>query len=164
MKKDVQQEILEELRALRQLHTQSHRDFITSGAADDKEIVDPTPMEIPIQFQGPPTQNEIIQQMVRQEVSHWATEQNLGTFEEEDDFEDSDPETLDMTQYELTEYQMEEDVTTEDASPPGATDRALSSPVAAEPSPTTGDPAPAEGAPAAPPWEPSENEGKQPPK
>lgn len=136
---NVQEKILEELRALRKLQEAPphRRELHSAAAAADHEIADTTPMEIPIQFQGGPSTSQIIQDMVRQEVSQWAREENLGTFQEEDDFEEEDPDLISMTQFELTEYQMEDDVPVEDASPPFDPD---------EPRDTSPDPAPAEGA------------------
>jgi len=52
---------------------------------------------------------ELIQQYVRLEVSQAAEEQDLGTFEQEDDFEESDQEELPFEQYEVSEYEMADD-------------------------------------------------------
>ena len=66
-------------------------------------------MAVPTGYETPPTMTELIQLYVREEVSQAASAQNMGTFEEEDDFEEDDEELLPVGQYEVNEYEMAED-------------------------------------------------------
>ena len=58
---------------------------------DGAEEVDPVPLEAPAGHVAPPPLRERIQAMVRQELSDLA-EPDQGSFDEEDDFEEEDPE------------------------------------------------------------------------
>lgn len=55
-----------------------------------EEILDPTPVNIPIRFRVPTPLNERIRQMVRQEASLYAKNNGDETFDEADDFNISD--------------------------------------------------------------------------
>lgn len=56
-----------------------------------QELPDPRPMRPPIGFQAQPPLHELIRQMVRSEVlAREAQENDLGTFDEEDDFDVED--------------------------------------------------------------------------
>jgi len=54
------------------------------------EVLDPTPMEIPLGFKRPPTLQEQIRQLIRTEMSQNAKGKGMETFEEADDFEVGD--------------------------------------------------------------------------
>lgn len=60
-----------------------------------EEILDPTPISLPVGFSRPIPLNERIREMVRREASEYARQNDLETFEEADDFnigeDDYDP-------------------------------------------------------------------------
>lgn len=60
--------------------------------ANGEEILDQTPVSIPLTFRRPMPLNERIKQMVRQEASILAQSQGFETFEEADDFNIDDDE------------------------------------------------------------------------
>ena len=66
-------------------------------------------MAIPVGYETPPTMTELIQRYVRLEVSQAASENNQGTFDEEDDFELVEHSPLPFEQYQVNEYKMSED-------------------------------------------------------
>lgn len=116
--------IAEEVSSLRRevLHLRtelsgSRRELLTRGAADDKETPDPTPLALPVDYERPETMQEMIQKYVQFEYGR-RDNPAMGTFEEEDDFEEADPEGLPWSDYELTEFQMDDEtpVDLEDAS------------------------------------------------
>lgn len=55
-----------------------------------EEILDPTPVSIPLNFKRPVPLNERIKQMVRDEASLLARENGYETFDEADDFDTDD--------------------------------------------------------------------------
>lgn len=55
-----------------------------------KELVDPTPMQIPVGFIRPEPLSAQIQRLVRSEISRRATEEGYESFEEAEDFEIED--------------------------------------------------------------------------
>lgn len=59
--------------------------------SNDAEVlfgpVDPQPIEVPVELLAPPSLEERIVRMIRQEISRAAQRVGAGTFEEEDDFE-----------------------------------------------------------------------------
>nr|QJB19881.1 MAG: hypothetical protein [Microvirus sp.] len=61
--------------------------------AKGEEILDPTPVAVPIHFKAPQPLNDRIREMVRREASLYAMENGQETFEEADDFncEDDTP-------------------------------------------------------------------------
>lgn len=65
-----------------------------------EEILDQTPVAMPLKFKIPVPLSEKIRQMVREEVSQAAEENGLETFEEADDFEIEDEVSLPGTPYE----------------------------------------------------------------
>ncbi len=86
-----------------------------------KEVPDPTPLEIPIGYGAPPTMRELVQEYVEGALSQQAAEDDFGTFEEEDDFEEDDEALLDLSGYEVTEFEMvDEDPQPDPAPPEGA--------------------------------------------
>lgn len=102
----INEELKRELRLLRETFNCPRRTLLTAGAAHDKEIVDPVPMEMPIDGQRPPTITELIQQYIRAENQ---PRNEIGTFEEEDDFEEDDPDLLPDLPFEIREYPLEEE-------------------------------------------------------
>lgn len=111
----VLKELLTELRLWRS--SPSRRERI-ARRPPDREHPDPTPVEMPIGYETPPSLAHLVQMYVRQGLSDAAHEQGLGTFEEEDDFEVGDPDDLPVGSYEVTEYQLTEEYVAEDAAPP----------------------------------------------
>ena len=116
--------ILNELRDWRGAPTR--RDTIRSRPLD-KEYPDPRPVSVPMGYETPPTMTELIQLYVRQEVSQAASAQEMGTFDQEDDFSEDDDELMPPAQYEVNEYEMADDpdmqapLDTAPESPPGGT-------------------------------------------
>lgn len=69
-----------------------------------REIMDTTPVEVPLEFQRPLTMQEEIRRMVRQELSRAAEASGFETFEESDDFDvEDDDDLLFMSPYEIKE-------------------------------------------------------------
>lgn len=67
-----------------------------------REYPDPTPVEVPLGYRRPPTLQEEISRIVRQQMSQQAAAEGFETFEEADDFEvDDDPDPL--SAYEMLE-------------------------------------------------------------
>lgn len=79
------------------------------------EHLDTTPIELPIGYQQPETLAEQMRRFIRQEVSQVAQAQSLGTFTEEDDFEEDDEP---LTPYEMTDMQEVEEPWDENPKPP----------------------------------------------
>lgn len=77
-------------------------ELLSEGRLNDagQETLDPRPMEIPAGFKRPETTAEIIQRLVRREVSEAASAGGHETFEEASDFEVEDDEVLPDTPYE----------------------------------------------------------------
>lgn len=109
--------VAEELKALGELLSGARRDKI-NGRVSAPETLDPTPVEIPLEMQGPPSMRELVQEMVEGAMSKKAADDGYGTFEEEDDFEAEDENLLDLSGYEVTEYPMVEEAPQADAAPP----------------------------------------------
>lgn len=55
-----------------------------------EEILDPTPISVPVGFKRPIPLNERIREMVRREASEYARSLDMDTFEEADDFDTGD--------------------------------------------------------------------------
>lgn len=73
---------------------------------DGKEVLDSTPLEVPLHWRRPPSLRDQIKQFVRTELSAQAEDRGFDSFEEADDFEmDEDPDPL--SRYELTPAQEE---------------------------------------------------------
>lgn len=73
-----------------------------------RELPDATPVELPVGFVRPPTLQEEIMRLIRNEMSQQAAEQGYETFEEADDFdEDVDWDDKD-TQYEYVDMSPDE--------------------------------------------------------
>lgn len=72
-------------------------------------LADTTPMEMPVGFNRPLTLQEQIARMVRNAVEMERGD-DFGSWEDEDDFEEEDPNTLDLSRYELQELQEHENL------------------------------------------------------
>ncbi len=94
---------------------QSRREKQEAHQGDGREHPDPTPIEIPLGFQAPPSLKEMVQEAVRTQFSAYAESQDLGTFEQEDDFEPEDEDLLILSGFEVTEYEMEDEAPLDDA-------------------------------------------------
>jgi len=119
---DAMAEIRRDIAELRaRMDAPSQRERLTALARADKETPDPTPVEIPGGMVAPDTIQEMIQRYVRNEVSQQAAMDNLGTFEEEDDFTEDDTDDLPFSEFDVTDYELEPDPEmppTDDADPP----------------------------------------------
>lgn len=74
--------------------------------AQGREIPDPTPIDVPLNWKRPQPLNEIIKQLIRTEMSRQAQESGHETFEEADDFEvDDDP--IPLSEHELDDDQQQ---------------------------------------------------------
>lgn len=70
------------------------------------EILDPTPVEMPVRFHRPPTLQEQIKAFVQRELSTVAEAQGVETFEDADDFDVPDDPIDPTTPWELN-YEQE---------------------------------------------------------
>ncbi len=120
--------VADELAKLRSLLERPRRVAIQERVSAP-EVPDPVPLELPIGMGGPPSMRELVQEYVRGAMSQYAEEHELGTFEQEDDFEEENPELLDLSGYEVHEFEMVDE--------PGENDPAP----APEPEPPEPDPA-----------------------
>lgn len=117
------------------------------------ELPDPRPMSLSLRLQAPPTIQELMQHIVRTELSRRAEAEGIETFDEADDFDvgdDYDP----RSPYELSEGQFDEESprlpdSGAPASGPGATPPAPPAP-AGPGGPASPAPAPSPGVPAPP--------------
>ncbi len=139
-------ELRKELAEIRRELKATRREIIHERVSP-KEVMDPTPVELPADYGGPPTMAELVQKYVRETLSMDAAQQGQGTFEEEDDFSEDDHDELDLSGYEVTEYDMQDIVDFEEER------TAPEAPEGAEP---------AEDAPAAEPAPPGEADAQQP--
>ncbi len=128
-------ELKQQLQKMHEALTVSRREKINARPRD-KEIPDPIPVALPVGMETPATMRELVQEYVEGAMSTYAASHKLGTFEEEDDFEEEDPELLPMSQFEITEYEMVDE--------PGPPERAAEKPpeeaaadAPAEPAPET---------------------------
>ncbi len=74
------------------------------------EVLDNTPVEMPIGYEEPESLADQMRRFIRDEVSA-ARDEDQGSFEDEDDFEDDDPP---LTNYELTDMQEVEEIDWDD--------------------------------------------------
>lgn len=74
----------------------------TRYGRDEHEVLDPTPLEMPIGYGRPTPIHDLIASMVRQELANEKNEE-FETIEENDDFEEEDPALLDLSPYTLRE-------------------------------------------------------------
>ncbi len=94
-----------ELAAMRALFERPRREAIQARVSQG-EIPDPIPLEMPIGMEQPPSMRELVQEYVRSEMSQQAAEADMGTFEEEDDFDEEDEALLDLSGFEVHEFEM----------------------------------------------------------
>lgn len=126
-------ELLEAHIALQQ---QTQRSRIQARPRDPEDL-DPIPLAIPVD-NSPPSMRELVQEYVEDALSKHAIENDMGTFAEEDDFEEEDPELLNLSGFEVQDYEMEEEIPIADASPPPESPATPSN----EGTPTSGTPPP----------------------
>ena len=100
--------VLAELKKLGDLFRGSRREAIHARVSE-REVPDPIPVELPLGMGGPPSMRELVQEYVEGALSQRAEEVQMGTFEEEDDFEADDPMLLDLSGFEVNEYEMVEE-------------------------------------------------------
>lgn len=154
---DSLREIRGELQELReQINKPTHGVTARRAALNDKEVPDPTPVEIPGNARGSESIQDMIQRYIGTAMQQYAQEENLGTFEEEDDFTEDDHDELVMPSgFEVSDFDMEADA--EMPPPFDVTDPAAVEPPA-EPDPSTGHipPAAPAASPVNPPAEPTE--------
>lgn len=67
------------------------------------EDLDLTPVALPVDFDRPPTIQQLVAQYVQGSLSAQAAEEGYGTFEEEDDFEPEEEELLPLSGFEVLE-------------------------------------------------------------
>lgn len=70
-------------------------------AEEMHETPDPTPLEVPSDLLVPPTLEERMKAMIRQELSAIAVKSDMGSFEEENDFEEDDEEADLLSDYQI---------------------------------------------------------------
>lgn len=107
----------------------------------NREILDDTPVSLPIGFRRPPTLQETIRALVRTEVSKRAANEGLETFEEADDFnvgDDYDP----TSPWEL-DYDQESEPLARSSAPAATEERPVDKAKADGPIGGEGNPAPA---------------------
>ncbi len=78
------------------------------------EVLDKTPVEMPVGYEMPETLADQMRRFIREEVSA-ARDEDKGSFEDEDDFYDDDPQ---LSEFELTDMQEVEEILREDDHPP----------------------------------------------
>jgi len=107
--------------------------------APDPEVLDDTPIEMPLNARMPRPLQDLIASMIRQEIETQGSEE-FETIEEADDFEEDDPDTLDLSRYEFEDMKEEYWDPKESAAPASAerSDRPGSGEVS-EQHPQTGD-------------------------
>ncbi len=107
---------------------------LTWSCYNRSEILDNTPVEMPVGYEHPESLADQMRRFIRDEVSA-ARDEDQGSFEDEDDFEDDDPL---LTDYELTDMQEVEEIVRDDPAakqepaqgddPPPADDEKVSAP------------------------------------
>jgi len=115
-----------ELKSIRELLEQvagrfvrrSRRTALAETAQGMYDPADPMPMEIPLGMELPESLDLKIQRLVAHGLAGYARDNAKGTFQEEDDFSEDDPELLPVSAFQLTDFQMEEEGDQPDASPP----------------------------------------------
>lgn len=87
-----------------------------SSLSEAREHPDPTPVELPGDWERPPTMEELIQRYVRTTLSQAAAEDGFESFEEADDFEIDEPEPF--SAFELQPMQEEAELLRAEAEQP----------------------------------------------
>ncbi len=126
--------VADEVRKFRELLGMPRRQRIDARVRVP-EVLDPIPLELPVGYNAEPSMRDLVQEYVRGALSQQAAEENLGTFEEEDDFEEENPELLDLSGYEITEFEMVDENPAPDAAPPGGPPGGTEVPPSPDPSP-----------------------------
>ncbi len=126
--------VAEEVRKFRELLGMPRRERIHARVRVP-EVLDPIPLELPVGYNAEPSMRDLVQEYVRGALSQQAAEENLGTFEEEDDFEEENPNLLDLSGYEVTEFEMVDEYPAPDAAPPGGPPEGTEVPSSPDPSP-----------------------------
>ncbi len=145
---DSLREIRKELSALKdRMDGPTHRQQLAKRAQGMKEHPDPTPVEIPGGRDAPDTIQELIKRYVRTELSAQASDQSLGTFEEEDDFTEDATDQLPFSEFEIPDSEPDLDMPDVGDLDPSQADTSPPS----DPPPVDGEP---EGDPPAPPGAP----------
>lgn len=68
---------------------------------DGSEIPDPTPVSLPVGFKRPPTLDETIRRLVREQISSAASDAGYESLEESDDFDIPDDPAMPASEHEL---------------------------------------------------------------
>lgn len=84
--------------------------------ASEPEEPDQTPVEMPVI--APESTSEQIARLIAEHVQREAIAQGFGSWEDEEDFEDEDPNLLNFSPYELTELQSDAELPSPDDEPP----------------------------------------------
>ncbi len=84
---------------------------VTWSYYNPSEVLDKTPVEIPIGYHEPESLADQMRRFITEEVSRAAESVDAGSFDQEDDFEDDDPM---LTNYELTDMQEVEEIDWDD--------------------------------------------------
>ncbi len=127
---------------LGELLVSPRRKRLNDSRPDGREFPDPTPMALPVGYEAPPTLRETMQRYIREELSVHARRMDLGTFDEESDFEPEDPDEIQLSGYEVKEYDFLEDVIPEPPAEPLVDDEVVAEP--AEPASPPPEPQPPE--------------------
>lgn len=93
---------------MREVLERPRREAIQARARVAEEV-DPIPLEVPVGHSLPPTMRELVQEYVQGALSEAALSAELGSFEEEDDFEVPDENLLDLSGFEVSLYEMVEE-------------------------------------------------------
>lgn len=102
------------------------REFIRGNRVKG-EIPDPVPLQVPDSCQRPPSLREEMQKYVRSEISKLARDNDLGSFEDEDDFDLNDGDDHFVTPYTV------HDVVPDNEAPVESLDGSDGEPVAPDP-------------------------------
>lgn len=78
------------------------------GGTPDPEVLDPTPVELPLGACKPQSLQEMVASMLHAQLADAADDGEMETWEEADDFEPEDPELLDLSAYEHVLYPVDD--------------------------------------------------------
>jgi hypothetical protein len=126
----------------------NRRQALADQAQGQVEELDATPIELPLSLRPPPTMREMMQQIIRQEMSFAAQAAGSETFEEANDFDIDDEDDVlpfsiheDETRQMIEEIEEKLDGNPDTPKPPGEPEEPEDAP---EPEPD-GDPPPPDG-------------------